>query len=175
MKAAVTTDRSERFTSIGRFLRRWKLDELPQLLNVLRGDMSLVGVRPKLPEHQIGNLSCRPGITGAATLAFAQEAAFLADIPKSQLGAYYRAVVLPAKWHLDVNYMAQATFLSDLRIIVDSVVHKWDGMICSELFSGVVVRRNGVPRQRVPLNGRPIAGSYLSSEMETTGTMDVSD
>ena len=61
---AVTTAANQRFTPIGRFLRKWKLDELPQLWNVLIGDMSLVGARPKLPIHQLGELRSRPGITG---------------------------------------------------------------------------------------------------------------
>jgi lipopolysaccharide/colanic/teichoic acid biosynthesis glycosyltransferase len=68
---AVTTTENQPFTPVGPFLRRYKLDELPQLLNVLMGEMSLVGARPKLPEHQTVDLLYRPGITGAATFAFA--------------------------------------------------------------------------------------------------------
>ncbi|MGB8481503.1 MAG: sugar transferase [Acidobacteriaceae bacterium] len=67
-RPVVTTHLNQRFTSVGQFLRRWKLDELPQILNVLCGEMSLVGPRPKLPEHQTAYLNCRPGITGAVTL-----------------------------------------------------------------------------------------------------------
>jgi lipopolysaccharide/colanic/teichoic acid biosynthesis glycosyltransferase len=92
---AVTTTDNQQFTPVGLFLRRWKLDELPQLLNVLWGDMSLVGARPKMPEHAIFSLQGRPGITGAATFAFAHEAVALADVPSDQLEVYYRTVVLP--------------------------------------------------------------------------------
>jgi lipopolysaccharide/colanic/teichoic acid biosynthesis glycosyltransferase len=123
---AVTTAGNQRFTPIGPFLRRWKLDELPQLLNVLRGDMSLVGPRPKLPEHMISNLPCRPGITGAATIAFAREEAMLDRVPRHHLVAYYHAIVLPAKRRLDAEYMARASFISDLKIIVNSVMRHWD-------------------------------------------------
>jgi len=130
---AVTTAGNQRFTPIGPFLRRWKLDELPQLLNVLWGDMSLVGPRPKLPEHVISHLPCRPGITGAATIAFAREEALLDRVPRHHLDAYYHAVVLPAKRRLDAEYMAKATFLSDLKMIVNSVLRRWDNSILEGL------------------------------------------
>ena len=123
---AVTTAGNQRFSPIGPLLRRWKLDELPQLLNVLAGDMSLVGPRPKMPEHVISNLPCRPGITGAATIAFAREEAVLGRVPEDQLEFFYHTVILPAKRRLDASYMAHATFLSDLRLIVDSALRRWD-------------------------------------------------
>ena len=123
---AVTTAGNQQFTPIGPFLRKWKLDELPQLLNVLLGDMSLVGPRPKLPEHVVQRPLCRPGITGSATVVFAREEAALNRIPKNRLQDYYHSVVLPAKRRLDAEYMARATFFSDLRLIVDSVMRRWD-------------------------------------------------
>lgn len=132
---AVTTADNQRFTPVGRFLRRWKLDELPQLLNVLRGDMSLVGPRPKLPEHQVADLLCRPGITGAATIAFAREEAFLARLPKHHLNDCYHAVVLPAKHRLDVEYMANATFLSDLKLLVNTVLRRWDSSVIESVLN----------------------------------------
>lgn len=122
----VTTVGNQQFTSIGRFLRRWKLDEIPQLVNVLLGDMSLVGPRPKLPQHVISDLPCRPGITGAATIAFAYEEVILHDVPAHRLEHYYHTVVLPAKSRLDTDYMARATFFSDLKLIVTSVLRRWD-------------------------------------------------
>lgn len=123
---AVTTTSNQQFTLVGRFLRQWKLDELPQLLNVLWGDMSLVGPRPKMPEHMLHEIPCRPGITGAATIAFAREAAVLSRVPEEHLESYYHSVVLPAKRHLDAEYMARATFFSDFKLLVDSVLRRWD-------------------------------------------------
>jgi lipopolysaccharide/colanic/teichoic acid biosynthesis glycosyltransferase len=133
---AVTTAGNQRFSPIGPLLRRWKLDELPQLLNVLWGDMSLVGPRPKMPEHAIFDLPCRPGITGAATIAFASEETVLDCVPKHHLESYYHTVVLPAKRRLDAEYMARATFLSDLKLIVDSVWRRWD----SSVMEGMLVK-----------------------------------
>jgi lipopolysaccharide/colanic/teichoic acid biosynthesis glycosyltransferase len=121
----ITTSDNQRFTPIGRFLRRWKLDELPQMVNVLAGHMSLVGPRPKLPEHVLFDLPCRPGITGMATIVFACEETLLVFLPKDRLDAFYHGVVLPAKRKLDVDYMAGATFQSDIRLIVDSVLRRW--------------------------------------------------
>jgi lipopolysaccharide/colanic/teichoic acid biosynthesis glycosyltransferase len=116
---------SERITSIGMILRRLKLDELPQFFNVLRGDMSLVGPRPRIAEQQIGTFRCKPGITGPATLAFAREETFLAQIPAQSLPQYYRECVLPAKHQLDSAYMARATMSSDLHILLLTALGRW--------------------------------------------------
>lgn len=130
---SVTTDGNQPFTSIGPFLRRWKLDELPQVINVLRGEMSLVGPRPKMREHVIDDLPCRPGVTGAATIAFAREETLLDQVPEHQLESYYHNVVLPAKRRLDAEYMARATFISDIRLVVNSVLRRWDDSITAHL------------------------------------------
>lgn len=130
---AVTTTANQRFTSVGPFLRRWKLDELPQIVNVLRGEMSLVGPRPKLPEHVISEIPCCPGITGAASLAFAREELVFDRVPKESLESYYHSIVLPAKRDLDADYMSRATFVSDLRLIVDSVLRRWDSSLMESL------------------------------------------
>ena len=129
---SVTTSDNQRFTPVGPFLRRWKLDELPQLINVLRGDMSLVGPRPKLPEHQVANFAWRPGITGAATYAFACEEEFLATVPAHQLDIYYHRRILPAKHKLDTDYMRRASFRSDLRLLVDTMLRRWGKSIAED-------------------------------------------
>lgn len=133
VRRAVTTTGNQEFTPIGRFLRRWKLDELPQLLNVLAGDMSLVGPRPKMPEHDLARLCCRPGITGAATVAFAREEAGLSRVPAYHLDSFYHSVILPTKLRLDARYMGEATLLTDLRLIVKSVLRRWDTSVMDQL------------------------------------------
>ncbi|HEV2136764.1 MAG TPA: sugar transferase [Terracidiphilus sp.] len=117
---------SRQFTAIGQWLRRWKLDELPQLFNVLMGDMSLVGPRPKMREYELANPTCRPGITGAATLVFAREEELLECSLPLRSPETYRAVVMPAKLRLDTEYMERATFLSDVKLLVRSVLRRWD-------------------------------------------------
>jgi lipopolysaccharide/colanic/teichoic acid biosynthesis glycosyltransferase len=116
-------------TSLGRFLRWLKLDELPQCINVLRGEMSLVGPRPKIAEQQIGTFNCRPGITGAATLAFAREESLLRRIPPQYVPHFYRENILPLKQQLDSEYMARATALSDLRLLLLTASRRWDTSI----------------------------------------------
>jgi len=122
----LTTARNQKFTPPGCFLRRWKLDELPQLFNVLAGEMSLVGPRPKLPKYTTHEFHCRPGITGAASIVFASEETVLARIPNQQLETFYFDVVLPAKRNLDADYMARATLFTDLKLILNSAAHMWD-------------------------------------------------
>jgi lipopolysaccharide/colanic/teichoic acid biosynthesis glycosyltransferase len=158
----VTTSCNQHFTPVGPFLRRWKLDELPQLLNVLAGHMSLVGPRPKLPVHAISNLSCRAGITGAATIAFAKEEGVLDRVPKHHLESFYHTVVLPAKHKLDADYMANATFLSDLKLLVDSVLRRWDTSIMEKLLhdwaleQGNTMLLPGVPESEAAYKHAPI-------------------
>jgi len=139
----VTTTENQRFTPIGPFLRRWKLDELPQVFNVLMGDMSLVGPRPKIPEHQIGVLQCRPGITGAATIAFAREEQVLATLPDLDLDSYYSSIVLPAKLRLDTEYMSCATFLSDLKLIANTALRRWDTSTIHDLIEMEIAELRG--------------------------------
>ncbi len=123
---SIASPHGRHFTPVGPFLRRWKLDELPQLINVLLGHMSLVGPRPKMREHVQFDLPCRPGITGMATTVFACEERILASIPKDHMETYFHTLILPTKRLLDVEYMARATFSSDFRILVNTVVRRWD-------------------------------------------------
>jgi lipopolysaccharide/colanic/teichoic acid biosynthesis glycosyltransferase len=114
---AITVSGDCRVTPVGAFLRRYKLDELPQFWNVLKGNMSLVGPRPKLPHHEGLDLPYRPGITGMATLAFRDEERLLASIPCEHLDAFYECCIKPRKARLDLEYMQNATLGSDLRLL----------------------------------------------------------
>lgn len=114
---AITVSGDCRITPVGAFLRRYKLDELPQFWNVLKGNMSLVGPRPKLPHHEGLDLPYRPGITGVATLAFRDEEKILAKIPREQLDAFYETCIKPRKAQLDVEYMRSATPGTDLNLL----------------------------------------------------------
>jgi lipopolysaccharide/colanic/teichoic acid biosynthesis glycosyltransferase len=121
--AAITVGEDPRITRSGRFLRASKLDELPQLWDVLRGAMSLVGPRPELPRYvefypadlRERVLSVRPGITDPASLAFSHEAELLAAAADPE--REYREVVLPAKLRLSADYAANANLVADLRLI----------------------------------------------------------
>jgi lipopolysaccharide/colanic/teichoic acid biosynthesis glycosyltransferase len=118
-------DRS-RVTRIGRVLRRTKLDELPQLWNVLVGEMSLVGPRPEVPVWTEVHrdrwdlvLSVRPGITDPASIEFRDEESILAASPDPD--ACYRDEILPRKLALAEAYVQDRTFVGDLRILARTV------------------------------------------------------
>jgi lipopolysaccharide/colanic/teichoic acid biosynthesis glycosyltransferase len=121
----VTAADDVRITSVGRFLRQTKIDEIPQLLNVLRGEMSLVGPRPEHPEYveryepdQRLGLSVRPGMTGPSALAFIDEEELLKS---GNPEATYLETIMPRKVALDIEYVRNATFAGDMRILLDTV------------------------------------------------------
>jgi lipopolysaccharide/colanic/teichoic acid biosynthesis glycosyltransferase len=121
--ARITAGADPRITRVGRILRRYKLDELPQLWNVLIGDLSLVGPRPEIPAFvEPGNplwrevLSVRPGITDLASLQFRHEEQVLGQAADPE--RYYRETILPAKLALNREYIRRRSFWLDLKLIL---------------------------------------------------------
>jgi lipopolysaccharide/colanic/teichoic acid biosynthesis glycosyltransferase len=126
----ITVSGDNRVTRVGRLLRGHKLDELPQLWNVLRGDMSLVGPRPELPIYVAAYtpeerlvLSVRPGITDPASLAYRHEEELLAGHEDPE--QFYRSQILPDKLARSVDYLQTISLRGDLQIIIETVVHSF--------------------------------------------------
>lgn len=124
--ASITVSGDHRITRWGAWLRRWKLDELPQLFNVLRGDMSIVGPRPEDPKYvelysadQRRVLSMRPGMTGPASLAFRHEELILATAANAE--EVYVTKIMPTKLAMDLAYVDNQRFSADLRILINTV------------------------------------------------------
>lgn len=122
----VTTANDERITPFGRFLRKTKLDEIVELINVLRGEMSFVGPRPdvagyadKLQGSARKILELRPGITGPASLKYINEEELLAKVDDPQ--KYNDEVIYPDKVKINLEYYHNRTFWGDIRIIFKTI------------------------------------------------------
>ena len=123
----LTVSGDPRVTRLGVALRHWKVDELPQLINVVRGEMSLVGPRPEVPryvahydEHQRRVLSVRPGITDPASIAFRDESDVLSRAADPE--ATYLREVMPRKLEMNLAYLERRGLASDLGVILATLL-----------------------------------------------------
>jgi len=128
-QGSVTVFGDSRVTYLGRALRRFKLDELPELWNVLVGDMSFVGPRPdvagyadRLQGSDREVLRLKPGITGPATLKYANEEQLLAVVEDPK--RYNDDVIFPDKVQINLEYMRRWSLMTDIRIILQSVFRR---------------------------------------------------
>lgn len=126
----ITVGGDSRITPIGHFLRKGKLDELPQLWNVLKGEMSFVGPRPEVKKYvdlytpeQRGVLSLTPGITDLASLIYFNESELLATAADAD--KYYREKLVPDKIRLNLAYAAQASVVTDFVLICTTVLRSF--------------------------------------------------
>ena len=120
-------NKDQRITKSGYFLRKYKLDELPQLINILKGDMSFVGPRPEVRKYvdlyddeQLKVLSVRPGLTDFSSLYFIDESEILKLSPHPE--ETYINVILPAKLELCKKYIQESSFTTDLKIIGKTIL-----------------------------------------------------
>lgn len=123
----LTIGRDPRITRVGGWLRRIKLDESPQLLNVLMGDMSLVGPRPEVPEYvdlysesQREVLRFRPGVTDLASLHYYNEDDILGSVDSPE--KYYREIVIPDKIRINLEYASRSSVASDFGVIAKTLL-----------------------------------------------------
>jgi lipopolysaccharide/colanic/teichoic acid biosynthesis glycosyltransferase len=156
----LTVGNDPRFTRVGKFLEKTKLDETPQLWNVLRGDMAIVGPRPEVPEFAdcfVGSagrvLDYKPGILGPSQAVFRNEGSLYPPSVDEQ--AFYRAVLFPAKASLDLAYYPSRTFLGDLKwwsrclLAVCGMDRRQDPALAHiAMIRGAVIRGSEPPREQ---------------------------
>ena len=123
----ITVGNDSRITKVGAFLRKFKIDELPQLFNVLKGDMSLVGPRPEVPkyvnlynEEQKKVLNVRPGITDMASLRYKDENEILGKVDNPE--EYYINVIMKDKLSLNLEYIEKSNVFFDIYLIVKTII-----------------------------------------------------
>lgn len=122
-----TSSNDQRITSVGRFIRKFKIDEIVQLFNVLRGDMSLVGPRPQIPtevklytDFEKSLLNIKPGITDFSSIIFSDEAEILRD--SKDPNKDYNLLIRPWKSRLGIFYIENNNFIIDLKLIFFTIV-----------------------------------------------------
>ncbi|MEE1252375.1 MAG: sugar transferase [Bacteroidales bacterium] len=118
--------KDSRITKAGYFIRKYKIDELPQLFNVLKGDMSFVGPRPEVrryvdlySEEQMKVLSVRPGITDPASIKYRNENDILSSASNPE--EYYIQHIMPDKLKINIDYINKRTFVKDIKIIFQTI------------------------------------------------------
>ena len=118
--------KDNRITRSGYFIRKYKIDELPQLVNVFLGEMSIVGPRPEVPkyvllynEEQQKVLSIKPGITDFASIEYVRENELLSQSPHPE--KTYIEEIMPAKLELNLKYVREQNFLTDMKIILQTI------------------------------------------------------
>ena len=118
--------KDNRITRSGYFIRKYKIDELPQLVNVFLGEMSVVGPRPEVPkyvllynEEQQNVLSIKPGITDFASIEYVRENELLSQSPHPE--KTYIEEIMPAKLELNLKYLREQSFLTDMKIILQTI------------------------------------------------------
>jgi lipopolysaccharide/colanic/teichoic acid biosynthesis glycosyltransferase len=169
-KVDSTANNDPRITCIGRIIRRYKIDEIPQLWNVLIGDMSLVGPRPNVSREtdlytseEERLLSVRPGITDISSIIFADEGSILEGKPDPDLT--YNQVIRPYKSRFGLLYVSNASVLLDVKLVFLTLLNSVDRQAALERIS-VIVKKLGAPdnlievaRRKSPLEAAPPPGS----------------
>jgi lipopolysaccharide/colanic/teichoic acid biosynthesis glycosyltransferase len=147
--STITVAGDTRVTALGKWLRRFKLDELPQLFNVLKGEMSFVGPRPDVPGYMdrlkgeaVCLLELRPGITGPASLAFRNEDALLAQAADPV--EFNDRVIFPEKVRLNLEYMKSISLVSDVGYILKTLL---PGRAVARFSSSITKAGPDVPAQ----------------------------
>lgn len=122
----LTIGNDSRITPIGRFIRQYKIDELPQLFNVLNGSMSLVGPRPEVAKYvnlystsQLKVLSVKPGITDWASIKYSNESELLAKAENPE--EFYVSTIMPDKLTLNLEYIKNQSFFLDVKIVINTI------------------------------------------------------
>jgi lipopolysaccharide/colanic/teichoic acid biosynthesis glycosyltransferase len=172
--AVFTRPADPRITPVGKVLRKWKLDEFPQLLNILRGEMSFVGPRPLvtqtweepcIQEQALTVLSVCPGITSDATLNFRNEEAILAGLAFEHQEEAYLKAIMPLKLEMEIEYLKHATLRSDWRIILHTVFRV---MSASE-------GPNPLRKKSPPATVQPQYAPVVNQEQEYSSASDRAD
>lgn len=123
----ITIGNDKRITNVGKILRKFKLDELPQLINIIKGDMNIVGPRPEVRKYvelysaeQLKILNAKPGLTDPSSIKFSNESEILGKY-KNPEEAYIK-IIMPEKINTSINYLEKRNMLTDIQIIINTII-----------------------------------------------------